>query len=50
MEPYEKIDRLVELVGAQALIDELKQWMSYDQLNEFADDYARNWEIDLEEA
>lgn len=40
MEAYKKIDEIVELMGPQFVVDELKQWMSTDQLDDFANDIA----------
>jgi len=40
MEAYQKIDEIVELMGPQFVVDELKQWMSTDQLDDFANDIA----------
>jgi hypothetical protein len=40
MKAYEKIDELVELMGPQFIVDELKQWMPTDQLNKFANGLA----------
>ena len=45
---YEKMKQLLDTVGAPAIVDELTQWMTDDQLNEFCDDVYRMFDLDAE--
>ena len=45
---YEKMEQLLDTVGAPAIVDELTQWMTNDQLNEFCDDVYRMFDLDAE--
>lgn len=48
MEFWEKMERLRELVGDKAVLDELVQYLNSDEQNDFVDDYIRLY--DLEDA
>lgn len=50
MESYKKIEKLLEAgVTKEALWDEMTQWLHEYWLGEFADDFARMNDIELEE-
>lgn len=46
----EKFKKLEEMgVTKEDLWKEMEHWLTEDALNEFADDYCRNYEISLED-
>ena len=46
MEAWEKIERLRELVGDEAILNELLHWLDSDTQNKFADDYISLYDLD----
>ena len=48
MNGFEKIDKVRELVGDKAVLDELVQILSYDNLDVLADDIIRNFDLEEE--
>ena len=47
MEPYEKLEKLVELLGYEEIITNVKNYFSYDDLNDFCESIIS--ENDLED-
>ena len=48
MEAWEKIERLRELVGDEAILNELLHWLDSDTQNTFADDYIHMYDLEDE--
>lgn len=49
MERLEKVHELIENfadIDQKTVLNELLRWLSEDDVNEFVDDFKRNWEID----
>lgn len=46
MEAWEKMERLRELVGDEAILNELVQWLDSDTQSKFADDYISLYDLD----
>lgn len=49
MKGYNKFNEVREIVSDSVLLDELMQILSDDQLDEFADDLIRNFDLDISE-
>lgn len=48
MEAYEKLNEIKELIGASNIVDELIQYMSSDDLEDFVEHLASAYDIDFE--
>lgn len=42
---WELAEKLVEVLGAEAVLDEVLKKLSKDEMNEYLDDTARLWEV-----
>lgn len=49
MKGYNKFNAVREDIGDNALLNELMMILNDDQLNEFADDLIRNFDLDIDE-
>lgn len=45
---WELAEALVEVLGAEAVLDEVLKALSKDEMNEILDDIARLWEVQAE--
>jgi hypothetical protein len=45
---WELKDKLVEVLGAEKVLDEILQKLSKDEMNELLEDTARLWEVETE--